>query len=128
MKKVTLLALACGSILLSCQKEEGFGGNNTLTGKVYVQDYNSGGVLQSEYYGPDERVFLVFGDDPVYSEEMRTHYDGTFRFDFLYPGKYTVFAYSECDTCAAPDVPVMATVEFTNNKEVITTGDLVVRR
>lgn len=127
MKKAIIAVFALAS-LASCQKEEGIGGGNTLTGRVFVQDYNGAGVLQAEYYGPDERVFLVFGDDPVYSEEMRTHYDGTFRFENLYPGTYTVYAYSECDSCDAPEVPVMATVEFTGNKEEITTTDLVVRR
>ena len=100
----------------------------TLVGKVYVQDYNGAGQLVDEYYAPDERVFIIYGQDTVYGDEMRTHFDGTFRFQHLYKGDYRVFAYSECDTCSAPEVPVMVSATFTKNQETITTADIVIRK
>jgi hypothetical protein len=121
-----LLALALGTS--ACEKFEGEGGTCTLVGKVYVQDYNGAGQLVDEYYAPDERVFIIYGQDTVYGDEMRTHFDGTFRFQHLYKGDYRVFAYSECDTCSAPEVPVMVSATFTKNQETITTADIVIRK
>ena len=112
----------------ACQKEAGFGGTCTLLGKLKIQDFNSQGNLVSEYYAYDERVFIIYGDDVVYNDEFRTHHDGTFRFEHLYKGDYTVFAYSKCDTCASPEVPVMATVTFTKEKEEVILADILVRR
>lgn len=112
----------------ACEKFEGEGGSCTLVGKVYIQNYNGAGQLVDEYYAPDERVFIIYGEDSIYSDEMRTNYDGSFRFKYLYKGDYRVYAYSECDTCAAPEVPVMVNATFTKNQETITTADIVIRR
>jgi hypothetical protein len=112
----------------ACEKFEGEGGSCTLVGKVYVMDYNGTGQLVDEYYAPDERVFIIYGQDSVYADEMRTNFDGTFRFQHLYKGDYRVFAYSECDTCGVPDVPVTVSATFTKNQESITTADIVIRK
>jgi len=126
--------LHCSGLLLSlglmtsCEKEAGYGGTCTLKGKVLIQDYNSFGVLQDTFYGPDERVFIVYGDDDFYGDEIRTHYDGSFRFQNLYKGTYTVYAYSECDTCHMPEVPIKHTVTFTKEKETIVLPDLILRK
>jgi hypothetical protein len=112
----------------ACEKFEGEGGSCTLIGKVYVRNYNGTGQLVDEYYAPDERVFIVYGEDSIYSDEMRTNYDGSFRFSHLYKGDYTVFAYSDCDTCDAPEGPVMASVTFTKNKETLYTADIEIRK
>lgn len=124
--QVWLPLAVIAAILTSCVKEEGVGGNCTLTGKVYAMDYNGSGVLVSEYYAPDERVFIIYGNDVIYSDEFRTNYDGSFRFENLFPGTYKVFAYSECDSCDAPDVPVMDTITFSGNKESLISRDLVI--
>jgi hypothetical protein len=112
----------------ACEKFEGEGGSCTLIGKVLVQDYNGAGQLVDEYYAPDERVFIMYGEDSIYNDDTRTNYDGSFRFANLYKGDYRVFAYSECDTCDAPEVPVMASVTFTKNQETQHTADIVIRK
>jgi hypothetical protein len=127
-KFLLLPLLAVIVISTACVKEEGVGGNCTLTGKVYAKDYNGSGVLVSEYYAADERVFIVYGKDAVYSDEFRTSYDGTYQFENLFPGTYTLFVYSKCDSCDAPESAVMDTIEFTGNKEKIVVDDLVIRK
>ncbi len=122
---LSLLLLLGGS---ACEKFEGEGGSCTLVGKVFIQNFNGSGQLVEEYYAPDERVFIIYGQDSIYSDEMRTNYDGSFRFKYLYKGDYRVYAYSECDTCAAPEVPVMVSATFTKNQETIHTADIVIRR
>lgn len=95
-------------VLTACEKPAGEGGLGSITGKVYVREYTSSGVFKSEYFAPDEKVYIVYGDRPIYDDETRTHLDGTYQFNYLNKGTYTLFAYSECDTC---DVPVIAVQE-----------------
>lgn len=83
----------------SCSKEPGTGGNSTIYGKVYVRDYNSTfTILEDEYYGQDEDVFLIYGDDRSYSDHIRTSYDGSYEFKYLRPGDYHVYCYSSDST------------------------------
>lgn len=95
MPILTILILA----MLSCSKEPGTGGNSTIYGKVYVKDYNSTfTILEDEYYGQDEDVFLIYGDDRSYSDHVRTSYDGSYEFKYLRPGDYHVYCYSSDST------------------------------
>ena len=114
--------------IAACSKDEGKGGRALITGKLYVRDYNSSGILKGEFYGPDEDVFIIYGDEPTYGDVVKTHYDGTFRFEYLRKGNYTVFAYSDCDTCASETQPIMLETEITSSKQVVELPDLVVRR
>ena len=61
-------------------------------------------VLKDEYYGIDEIVYIIAGDDPSYFERVRTGPDGTFWFPNLRMGKYEVYALSE--NCAFGEVSV----------------------
>lgn len=97
-------------------------------GKVFARTYNSGGIQIDSFYVPDERVYLIYGDDEFYGEELRTHYDGTYRFQYLYKGNYTVYAYSECDTCSSGLQAIFQTIEIKKNGEVLTLPDIVIRK
>ena len=104
-------------LLSACRKEAGEGGTASLTGRVFVQDYNSIGQLVGEYYAPEERVYIIYGDSPVFDDQVRTSFDGTFQFNNLYRGFYTVFAYSDCDTCASGKEPIFQTVKIKSRGE-----------
>ena len=109
--------------------QEGIGGIATITGKVYVLDYNSGFTqLNSEYYAPAEDVYIVYGDEEVYADKMETHHDGTFRFDFLRKGTYTIFVYSQDSTENEPsgEFAVMREIEITKRNQEINLGDIVI--
>ena len=130
-KKVLLLFilfLSIFSLWTSCTKEEGEYGNSSIQGRVFATEYNSAGVLKASYYMPYERVFIVYGDNPTYNDLVRTHHDGTFRFDFLSKGTYTVYAYSECIGCHEEIEPVSITVDITKNRETYILEDLVIRK
>jgi hypothetical protein len=122
---VTILAL----IIHSCEKEEGPGGTSSITGKVAVRQYNENFTLLTEqYYATDEDVFIIYGDDEVYGDKTTTNHDGTFRFEYLREGKYTVFAYSE-DSANYPtrhEIPVMKSVEITGKNQEVSAGTLVI--
>ncbi len=130
MKKILLFACLLLSII-SCTKEAGLGGQATIEGKVFVLDYNAEMTNKlGEYYGPDIEVFIIYGDDKVYSDDFDTNYDGTYVFNHLRAGKYTVFAYSK-DTTADLDkaiYPIFKTVEITEKKEHIILEDIVIVR
>lgn len=116
------------SLVFSCQKEEGLGGTNTLKGKLWVKNYSSTGVYLGEYVGFDERVYLICGSDSFYCNDLRSNYDGGFEFQNLYKGTYSVFAYSKCDTCTSPEVPVFGTVTFDKNRQTLDVGQLTLRK
>lgn len=115
--------------LLSCTKEEGYGGKSTLYGYVLEKKYSNAGQFQSEYYLADKRVYIIFGDDDFYSDEIRTDYTGKFKFSYLYPGDYTVYTYSECspvDPCDSDMKVVLLTVTILKNGDIVESSDLVV--
>jgi len=112
----------------SCDKDEGTGGNSSITGKVRVRQYNTNFTYLVEEYGAqDEDVFIIYGDDPVYGDKVSTNYDGTYRFEYLREGNYTVFAYSE-DSAGYPTkhlIPVFKKVKVNRNQDIVV-EDLVI--
>lgn len=91
-------------------------------------NYNSSGQLVSEYYGQEERVYIIYGDADFYGNDTRTSYDGTYEFNYLRKGSYTIFAYSDCDTCASGSEAILITTEITKNNSTVELPDLVVKR
>ena len=123
-----LLALI-SLVAIGCTQPEGEGGTSTITGKVYAFNYNNSGVLQEEYYLADEDVFIIYGDgDNFYDDSYKTSFDGSFRFQFLRPGTYTVFAYSDCISCPSGTEAISQTVEITSNNQDIVLEDIEVRK
>ena len=82
-------------VILSCKKEEGIGGTATIAGKIWVQDYSSDfSILKAEYWGQEVDVYIMYGNDSIYSTRTKTNYDGSYWFQYLQEGDYTIFAYS----------------------------------
>ena len=129
MKKLSVISLLVMLILSSCEKEEGKGGTSSITGRVVVHQYNTNfTTLIEQYNATDEDVFIIYGDDVVYGDKTTTNYDGTFRFDYLREGDYTVFAYSE-DSAGYPspkDVPVLRKVTISGKNQEITLPEIII--
>jgi hypothetical protein len=130
MKKIIfVLGIILISLLNSCVKEEGLGGNATIEGKVYVLDYNMELTQKlGEFYGSDIDVFIIYGEDSVYSDDFKTSYDGSYRFKNLRVGEYKVFAYSE-DTTAVSEsytFPVFKNISITHKDQVVNVEDIVI--
>lgn len=116
-------------LFIGCSKEPGEGGQASITGKVYVLDYNGNCTqLRDEYYGIDESVYIIAGDDPSYFERVRTGPDGTFWFPYLRKGKYQVYALSE--NCAVPgeNEAIIKNIEITEKKQNVITENIEVIR
>ena len=45
--------------------------------------------------GAEVRVYIQYGEEKPYSDDMRAGPDGFFKFKYLTQGTYTVFAYDE---------------------------------
>lgn len=128
-----MLKILCPFILtlmfFSCKEEPGEGGSSSIKGKVYVKDYNSSfTVLNAEYYGHDEDVFIVYGDGTTYSDDYSTSYDGSYEFRYLRKGTYKVFVYSDdsTQTSESGEIPVIKTVEITSKNQVVEVPDIVI--
>lgn len=116
------------SLLAGCSPGAGEGGTSTISGKIFIQNFNSSGDLVSEYYAPEERVYIIYGDADFYGNDTRTSFDGTYEFQYLRKGNYTVFAYSDCDTCPSGTQAVKLSAEITKNNSTLTLPDLVIKR
>ena len=126
--KILFSILCITALSSSCKKGPGDGGTSTIKGKVYAMDYNGSGQLQGQFYAPEERVYLIFGDNDFYGMDTRTSYDGSYEFPYLLKGNYTVFAYSNCDTCASKTMAVKITTDVTENHSTVELSDLVINK
>ena len=122
----TLISIIIPVFFLSCEKQSGEGGRATITGQVYQNVYDNNDSLIATEEAREVDVYIVYGEDGVYDDNMNTHYDGRYEFNFLHPGKYKLFAYSECDTCPSKTVAVEVVVEIKDKKETVTAPNLIV--
>lgn len=127
MRKV-IVALSLVLFLVSCGKQEGEGGKNTITGVVIMQEYTeSTNQFVTEYPAPEERVYIIYGDNAYYADETKTNFDGSFRFEYLYKGDYQLFVYSECLACPAGVEPLFVDIELKERKETFVTDTIYVK-
>ena len=117
-------------IIFGCVKEPGVGGTSTISGKIYAYDYDSEmNNLRTQYYAPDVDVYIIYGNDSIFSDRTQTSYDGSYRFEYLRPGKYTLFAYSKnVVTKLPPLVPVSKSVEIISEHQHLTIEDIEINK
>lgn len=129
MKQFIIFTISGLLFFSACQKEEGKGGNSTITGKVFARNYDkSMYFLLDSFYVADEDVYIIYGDDSIYSDKFSTNYDGSFEFKYLRKGTYTIYALSKDleNMKEEPLIPVKTTVRITDSKQTIRTEDLVI--
>ena len=82
--------------LNSCNNGEGEGGTGIIEGDVMLvlhpdDNYN---LETDTTVAAKVDVFIVYGDDTFYGDDVETDDNGHYRFKYMNPGKYTLFAYS----------------------------------
>lgn len=101
MRKIVLLStlLAGAFFFNSCQKVEGEGGRGKISGKVmvterlYVQSNLSDSII---YPGATEDIYIVYGTGSDFADDkVECGYDGSFEFNYLQPGTYTIYGFNE---------------------------------
>lgn len=125
MKKHLLFITLLFSLALtnsSCKKTAGDGGNSTISGLVWTEDWNSAFTIKNgEYPSADIDVYIIYGDDISYSDKTKTNYNGEFAFKYLRKGKYKIYLYSKDKTLTSPsgEVSIVKEVEITGKKQTI---------
>lgn len=90
------LAIFMGLLAVSCEKSEGLGGDGSITGVIIEQFYNDD-FSEVISFAPavDEEVFILFGSNLVPGDRVVTGTTGEFRFDYLFPGNYSIYYRSQ---------------------------------
>ena len=122
------LVLALLLSLGACSGNEGEGGRTTLVGSVYyrLQDQNGNFLGREEARGED--VYIIYGDNERFDDDVNTHSNGQYQFPYLFKGDYTVFGYSDCPTCDSGMEPTEIKVELSGKKEDFVAPDLELTR
>ena len=99
MKRITLFLLAFLALALlmpSCNKGPGEGGTGTVQGFVQLVHHPDDDftLTPDTMVASKTDVFIVYGDEAYFGDDVETGDDGMYRFEYLLPGAYTVFAYS----------------------------------
>ena len=126
------LSLICtilfvGFLFISCEKEPGFGGLASISGKVYSYDYNTSNQLEAEGYTGDIEVYIAADGSDQVLERARTDFKGAFVFRELRRGTYNVWVFSECDKCTDNKEAVVRKVVIKSNKENMVLEDFAVK-
>lgn len=84
------------ALLTACNKGEGKGGTGTIQGYVQLVHHPDDDfeLNADTMVAAKTDVFLVYGDEPFYGDDIETGADGMYQFEYLRPGHYTVFSYS----------------------------------
>jgi len=90
MLSIVLVALA------ACNKGPGEGGRGTLQGFVKLVQHSDDDfqLVADTIDAAKTDVFIVYGDDSYFGDDLETGSDGFYRFEYLTSGTYTVYAYS----------------------------------
>lgn len=129
--------LLTGYLTTGCEKEEGEGGRSSISGRVIEQRVApaSDEVLH-EYNAQDVRVYIIYGpEDEVYDDDMRTDFQGRYRFQWLRPGTYTIYVYSECNLnqnldpdciTIGGEYPEIRTIDLDKNQDFVV-DDIIIK-
>lgn len=132
MRKYLVLGLISAVFfLVACKKVEGPGGSSSIVGKIHAKVYDGANNLINEYDIMEYDVYIIYGDDPddtFYDDDVETSYDGSFRFDYLEKGTYTIFVYEKCTTCPSGKNVIFKTTEIVDKKSEIDLGVIDIRK
>ena len=124
-RKLAFLLTFSTLLLVSCEQPEGYGGSAAVRGHIISKYYSDdfGTFIRSEP-AIDEEVFLLFGDDENLGDRVFTSLTGSFAFEYLRPGSYTLYFMTEDSTIKDRDEHTKA-IEFDlKNGEDLDLGEI----
>ncbi len=125
-KLVYILIFGVSILLGSCAKEAGEGGNSTIKGRVFGYDINTAGIVTDSAVVQDARVYISYGENTSIDNDTRSSYTGEYVFRGLHKGRYTIFVYSQCDTCPFNQEVKKQVVEITEKNQELLAPDIVI--
>jgi len=129
-----ILVFAVILSLASCKKEEGDGGNSSITGRVMIErrvNLDNYSTARDTIPAADQDVFIIYGDHVSPDDRIQTNYNGEFEFLYLRPGNYTIYTFSK-DTTATPTpwdedhLTILKRIEITDKKQQRSIGDMLI--
>lgn len=108
---------------LSCVKEEGEGGLAKIRGKVFAYNLSSDGSIADSAYVGEQKMYISYGDHSFVDDEVRTSFDGSYQFNNLNKGNYTIFTYSYCDKCPLNQKAIKMNVLISEKKQTLELSD-----
>ncbi len=141
MKKVILILAVAASVITSCKKPAGEGGNSSIQGKIWARNNRPDfGALYGQGPGADVDVYIIYGDDATYGNKVKSGPDGVYEFQYLRKGSYKIYAYSQDSVATvatppysplnpnlhAPNMAVIKTVEITKRKQTVDAGTMII--
>ena len=107
---LTLVAVAM--LFVSCNKGPGVGGTGTLQGYVKLVHHPDDDftLTPDTLVAAKTDVFIVYGDEGYFGDDVETGPDGMYQFEYLLPGRYTVYSYSTLPS--GEKIAVSETVEL----------------
>lgn len=128
MKPVVYISILLSTLIVSCSKDAGEGGNSSISGTIILQArvlLNNPNTIVYEAPASDYNVYIIYGDETGPSDDVETNYDGEFTFNYLREGKYTLYVYSKDTSDAAvngtapAEMTIIREVEITDKKQEI---------
>ncbi|MDL2222502.1 hypothetical protein LJB98_00205 [Bacteroidales bacterium OttesenSCG-928-M11] len=118
MKTYQILFVLLSLALFSCNDGEGPGGSSSLEGYVYEVRHPSGNSLfpADTFPAVKHDVYIVYGDDDYFGDDIETNDNGFYKFDYLRKGNYTVYAYTTYDDGTRESVSQKVKVSGNTNK------------
>lgn len=129
MKKHIIWILSILLLSVACTKEEGKGGLASISGVVMVQPINENlEKVGDPYPCSDEKIYISYGANQTVDDDVDASPNGTFIFDYLVPGSYTIFAYSDDTVNYKSPIPltIKKQVELSNKKDKATLDTIVI--
>ncbi len=126
--KIALMILIL-AISNACKKSAGEGGQASIQGKIWVEDWNTSFTIKNgEYAGADEDVYIIYGNNLSYGDKIKSSYNGEFEFKYLRTGKYKVYVYSKDKTLtsASGDTVMVKEIEITSKKQRLSLDQFVI--
>lgn len=119
MFRISFIFFFC-LILISCAKQEGEGGLASIEGVVMIQNVNP--LLEKVgdlHRATDKKVFISYGNNEFVDNDVSTSPEGKFIFNYLTPGDYSVFVYSDDTTLynSAENMVIKKQISIKDKKE-----------
>jgi hypothetical protein len=96
MTRFLMAFLVLVLMMPSCNKGPGEGGTGTVQGFVKLvhhpdDDYT---LTPDTMAAAKTDVFIIYGEENFYGNDIETDANGMYRFEYLRPGDYTIYSYS----------------------------------
>lgn len=113
-----LVLFAVAMSFSSCNKGPGEGGTGMVQGFVKLVHHSDDDftLTPDTMVAAKTDVFIVYGDEGYFGNDVETGFDGMYQFEYLLPGNYTVYAYSTLPS--GEKVAVGETVNLTRGSVV----------